>query len=90
MDEQTVQVENSSVGSRWHLFGYKFPRHEVVYFSQIIIIYMVILTCLINLTIGRGESNLWTALLASCLGYMMPNPSINKKNYGPLLHHPAQ
>ena len=89
MEEQTISVDNPSVTSKWTCFGYKFPRQEVVFFSQILIIYIVILTCLINLSVGTGESNLWTALLGSCLGYIMPNPSMSKKN-GPLLRHTAQ
>lgn len=88
VDQHSMEVE-ASVGSKWECFGYKFPRREVVYFSQIIIIYVVILTCLVNLSVGVGESNLWTALLGSCLGYIMPHPSMSRKD-GPLLHHSSE
>ena len=92
-DASSIRVETPSVGSRWDCFGYKFPRQEVVYFSQTVIIYVVIFTCLINLSFGIGEdSTLWTALLGSCLGYIMPHPSISKeerKEHGSLLRHPA-
>ena len=81
---ETIHLESPSVTSKWNCFGYKFPREEVVYFSQIIIIYVVILFCLINLTLSIGESNLWVALLGSCLGYLLPQPSMED---GPLLHH---
>ena len=87
--ESTVPIETPSVKSKqWQCFGYKFPRQEVVYFSQTLLIYLVTLTCLINLSVGIGESNLWTALLGSCLGYIMPHPSM--KEDGSLLHHPTQ
>ena len=60
----------------WECFGYKFPRQEVVYFTQVIIVYVVIITCLVNLSVGIGESNLWIALLGSSLGYILPQPSM--------------
>ena len=53
--------------------------HDVVFFVQIIIVYVVILTSLVNLTLQRGdnsEQKLWIALLSSSLGYLLPNPSI--------------
>ena len=85
MEQHAVNVDGS-VTSKWDFLGYKFPRQEVVFFSQIVIIYVVIITSLVNLSLGIGESNLWTALLSSCLGYIMPHPSIKRKD-GSLLHH---
>ena len=43
------------------------------------IIYIVVVTCIVNLSIDNGNSNLWTALLSSCLGYMLPNPRLKKQ-----------
>lgn len=62
--------------SFWKLWGHKVPKGEVVYFCQVFIIYIVIITCIANLTIGRDEGKVWIALLSSCLGYLLPNPSI--------------
>ena len=64
----------------WHLFGQRVPRSEIVFFCQLFVIYTVIVFAAYNLTTGKGDSNLWTALLASCLGYVLPNPRI-KRNY---------
>ena len=61
------------------IFGKSIPKTEIQYISQVIIIYIVIITCIINLSLGNGDSNLWTALLSSCLGYMLPNPSMKHK-----------
>ncbi len=80
---ESLPIEDT-VSSKWNCFGFKFPRREVVYFSQIIIIYVVILFCLINLTLGTGDSNLWVALLGSCLGYLLPQPSMED---GSFLHY---
>jgi hypothetical protein len=84
IDADTVPVpsiQSSSSGrlSHWHLFGRKFPKNEVVFFVQIIIVYVVILTSLVNLTLrhcDNSEGKLWIALLSSSLGYLLPNPTI--------------
>ena len=33
-----------------------------------------------NLTAGHGDSNLWTALLSSSLGYLLPNPTLRRND----------
>jgi hypothetical protein len=67
-------------GSEWHMLGKSFPRSEVKFFSQIIILYVVIFTCLANLSIGSGDlKSVWISLLCSSLGYLMPAPGIRKQ-----------
>ena len=66
--------------SHWNIFGKRLPKSEIVYFSQVIIIYLVIITCIVNLSVNNGDSNLWTALLSSCLGYILPAPKIKTSN----------
>lgn len=56
-------------------------RSAIIRFAaQIILLFIVCLVALVNLTIGNGNQTLWTALLTSCLGYMMPNPKIKAVN----------
>ena len=69
----------SSLDDAWMFLGRSVPKVEVVFFTQIIIIYVVILTCIVNLSLGNGDSNLWTALLSSSLGYLLPNPSVKRQ-----------
>ena len=85
---ESDQRSNETGTSKWEWFGYKFPRREVVYFSQIIILYMVILACLFNLSFGNGDSNLWTALLSSAIGILLPNPRIDH-HHGSHVRDPA-
>lgn len=75
IDETQVDRQNSS---QWRVCGRVVPRSEIVFFSQVIIIYVVACMCLFNLTTGRGDSNLWSALLSGSLGYLLPNPTIKK------------
>ena len=72
-----TDVESSS---SWVAFGKKLPRSEIVFLCQVIILYTVIVVSIYNLTVGSNNSNLWTALLSSCLGYLLPNPTIKHKH----------
>jgi hypothetical protein len=43
-------------------------------------LYTVIVVSIYNLTVESENSTLWTALLSSCLGYLLPNPTIKSKH----------
>ena len=69
-----IERQESSILSRgWQICGNSFPRSEIVFFCQVLIIYVVIALCLVNLSLVRGDSNLWSALLSGCLGYLLPS-----------------
>lgn len=93
-DTPVPVTDTSSVHSKWSWCGSNYPRQEVVFFAQIIIIYIVIICCIINLSLGHSNSNLWVALLSSCLGYLLPSPSMQQhskyQQNGSFLHHPSQ
>ena len=72
--ESVSQTSIFPTNAKW--FGH--PKEEIVYLCQVILLYIVIITCIVNLSIDNGNSNLWTALLSSSLGYMLPNPSLKK------------
>jgi len=48
----------------------------ILFTVQVVIIFVVVCTSLMNLTLGYGNQNLWTVVLTSSLGYVMPNPKI--------------
>lgn len=74
--KETSSHDRSSTSSLWHVLGRRVPRSEIVFGCQMVLIYMVVGTSIYNLSTGQGDSNLWTALLSSCLGYVLPNPSL--------------
>ena len=49
------------------------------FLSQTIILYIVIITSLINLSLQNGDQNLWISFLSASIGYLLPNPSIKKQ-----------
>lgn len=70
----------SNTSSKWHFCGRLLPRSEIVFFVQVILIYIVVIVSIVNLTIGRSDDKLWIALLSSSIGYLLPNPSLKLNN----------
>jgi len=71
---------NSEQGSATLRFtSKKFPRTEIVFLTQILLLYTVAITALVNLTLNTPQRELWIILLSSTLGYILPNPKIKKK-----------
>jgi len=74
----------------WTMLGKKVPRSEIVYLCQVLILFTVILTSIYNLSTGGGtDSNLWTSLLCSSLGYLLPNPTLNRSEKTPSTGTPS-
>ena len=71
--------------THWQVMGKKFPKSEVVFFCQILVVYTTVVAALVNLTLYRNDSagnQLWVTLLSSCVGYMLPNPKIKRNGPG--------
>ena len=51
-------------------------HHKSVYYTQVVIIYAVCIACLINLSIGTEPMLLWSSLLCSAIGYIIPGPQL--------------
>ena len=77
-EEEEDCTDASNDSTPWHLFGTKCPKEEIVFLCQVVILYTVIVISIYNLTVGHGDSNLWTALLSSSLGYLLPNPTLRR------------
>ena len=83
MEDQAVQTNMSHSPAHslsmqsdaWVLLGTKLPKAEIVFFSQIIMLYIVIITCIVNLSMGN-ESEMWLILLSTSLGAILPNPDL--------------
>ncbi len=74
---------DSTGSEKWTVLGNNVPKSEIVYFSQILIVYVIIITSIVNLSLKNGNSELWISLLCSAIGYALPAPALNRKN-GPL------
>lgn len=55
------------------------PRSEVVFFTQMFFILILIALCTAKLTLfdlSCEESSIWISILSSTVGYLLPNPRI--------------
>ena len=77
-ERKTFLDKNDSHSDKWHLLGTHVPRAEIVYFCQMLIVYIIIITSVVNLSLKNGSSELWISLLSSCIGYALPNPKLKK------------
>ena len=73
------QLEISS-SHQWLCCGRILPRGELVFFTQVFIVYVIIIVSIINLSLSIGDSNLWIGLLSLSLGYLLPGPNIKEIN----------
>ena len=53
------------------------PRSEVVFFTQVFFIFLLITLCSVKLLcydLDCEEMSIWVAILSSTVGYILPNP----------------
>ena len=79
-EEEEDCIDASNDSTPWHLFCIKCPKEEIVFLCQIVVLYTVIVISIYNLSVGHDDSNLWTALLSSSLGYLLPNPTLRRND----------
>ena len=72
-----TQTSLSSHGGRWNVFRSDVPKEEIVFFTQVILIYVIAITSIVNLTMEAKHETLWTSLLSASLGYMLPALQLN-------------
>ena len=66
--------ESSTHNERWNVMGNKLPKSEIVYFCQMIVVYVIIVTSIVNLSLQNGKNELWITLLSSAIGYAYQVP----------------
>lgn len=61
----------------WVLFGRIIPKAEVIFISQVVMVYIIICVSLFNLSMGN-TNQVWLVLLSSCVGYLLPPPQLER------------
>lgn len=52
-------------------------KQKIILFScQMIIIFIVVVSAILNLSLDNGNKMMWTSLLSSTLGYALPSPKL--------------
>lgn len=73
-DEVDLQLEQED--RQWTCFKQRVPSSQIVFASQIIIIFGIVIVAIINLSLGSEPHDLWLSILSSCLGLLLPTPSV--------------
>ena len=60
------------------LFGNSCPKSVFVFICQLLVVFTVICASIYNLSANSEDKTLWTSLLSSCIGYILPQPGIKK------------
>ena len=56
-----------------------------LFFTQIIAVYMIIITSLVQISLRSPDKELWLNLLSSSIGYKLPSPGLKfKKQTNPI------
>jgi hypothetical protein len=77
----TISKKGNAVSKSSWFNDYSTPTaNEIKYLFQILSIFIVMIAALYNLTTKSGDDSLWTALLTSCLGIMIPTPEIKPRS----------
>ena len=79
-DNERERHDDDQTSVNWKVFGHLVPRSEVVYICQMIIIFIVIISCIINLALNNGNSEMWVSFFGYAFGAMLPQPRIKYPN----------
>ena len=55
------------------------PRSEVLFFTQALLIFIIVVSCLLKLIFAHPpceEAPMWFSLLFGTVGYLLPNPKL--------------
>ena len=56
-----------------------------LFFAQIIVVYMIIITSLVQISLRSPDKELWLILLSSYIGYILPSPGLKfRKQTSPI------
>ena len=76
--DQFVFDENNHERRSWKFCNaITLPRSEVVFFTQVFFIFLLITLCSVKLlcyNLDSEEMSIWVAILSSTVGYILPNP----------------
>lgn len=77
MDRRDTIDEVDAVETpKWKCCREDIPTQQIIFFTQVILIYVVVITCIVNLAYGNEPRELWISLLGSSIGYILPTPTL--------------
>ena len=78
LSRNSSYLDRSRVNT-WRGCGGECPSGEVVFFAQVLLIFIVVIAAVVNLAMDTGKTEFWAGIMSACLGYILPSPSITFK-----------
>lgn len=60
----------------WKICGERLPESQITYTVQVTILFIIICVSLAKLCWGAEDKSIWTTLLCTSIGYILPSPKI--------------
>ena len=65
------------------------PQKQIIYYCQVVAIYLIVIACLVNLSVGTNNDTVWASMLSASIGYLLPSPKFRKNRNESLLSNPT-
>ena len=65
-------------------------QKQVIYYCQVIAIYIIAIACLVNLSVGSDKDAVWASMLSASIGYLLPSPKLKQNKNDTLLPNAAK
>src|SRR5271163_2162518 len=66
------------------------PSQRQIYYCQVVAIYIIVIACIVNLSLGGDKDTVWASVLSASLGYLLPSPKLKRSKNDTLLPNAAQ
>lgn len=73
-----LHTGNSERNILWTWGKRKVPKQEIEYFCQVILVYIIAISSILNLAFTESHTQLWTGALCLSIAYLLPNPRLVK------------
>lgn len=67
---ESLQSKDLKIGSR--------SKKDYLFLAQILLLFIVVIAAVVNISIGNDKQEIWTILLSTGVGVLLPNPKISK------------
>ena len=79
MDSSTISQEDDTQNCS------RPPQKQVIYYCKVVAIYLIVIACLVNLSLGTNNDTVWASMLIASIGYLLPSPKFRKNKHDAFL-----
>lgn len=77
MDE--TDASEDVLRNYWIFCGKYVPKQQIIFFSRMILIYVVVIVSILNIILSVEHQNVWVSTLSYCVGVITEAPGYNSK-----------